>query len=47
MISVVGFVGGEGGTKQVPTLIDTWMNLYTICGIWLAVGCNEKEVPSH
>lgn len=34
LISVVGFVGGTEG-KEMPTLLDPWMNLYTARGIWV------------
>ncbi|KAL1956440.1 hypothetical protein VTO42DRAFT_7327 [Malbranchea cinnamomea] len=33
-ISVVGFVGGMGsGKEEMPTLLDTWINLYTCRGV--------------
>ncbi|KAJ8100806.1 zinc-binding oxidoreductase [Lipomyces tetrasporus] len=35
-MSVVGFVGGEDKTAEIPTLLDTWLNYYTARGI--AVG---------
>lgn len=33
-ITVIGFVGGSEGV-DVPTLLDTWMSLYTARGIWV------------
>ena len=33
LISVVGFVGGDGETSEIPTLLDTWMNHYIARGI--------------
>jgi len=33
LISVVGFVGGEG--KAMPTLLDTWLSLFTARGLWV------------
>lgn len=32
-ISVVGFVGGEG--KDMPTLLDSWIKLFTARGLWV------------
>ncbi|KAL3451442.1 zinc-binding dehydrogenase [Aspergillus insuetus] len=48
-ISVVGFIGGQGGGDddgnaqgqgQVPSLLETWLNLYTARGVW--VGSREQ-----
>jgi NADPH:quinone reductase-like Zn-dependent oxidoreductase len=44
-ISVVGFIGGQGngdGSAQtsVPSLLETWLNLYTVRGVW--VGSREQ-----
>lgn len=35
IIAVVGFVGGEGGNKEMPNLLDAWLHLYTARGIWV------------
>ncbi|KAL3488244.1 zinc-binding dehydrogenase [Aspergillus germanicus] len=46
-ISVVGFIGGQGdgsghgnAQTQVPSLLETWLNLYTARGVW--VGSREQ-----
>jgi NADPH:quinone reductase-like Zn-dependent oxidoreductase len=46
-ISVVGFIGGQGdghgngnAQGQVPSLLETWLNLYTARGVW--VGSREQ-----
>ncbi|KAJ0419765.1 zinc-binding dehydrogenase [Aspergillus carlsbadensis] len=44
-ISVVGFIGGQGEREadvqgQVPSLLETWLNLYTARGVW--VGSREQ-----
>lgn len=33
IISVVGFVGGEA--KELPSLLDCWINLFTARGLWV------------
>jgi len=33
VISVIGFIGGEA--KELPTLLDCWINLFTARGIWV------------
>ncbi|CEN60981.1 hypothetical protein ASPCAL07651 [Aspergillus calidoustus] len=44
-ISVVGFIGGQGNGDRhaqtsVPSLLETWLNLYTVRGVW--VGSREQ-----
>ena len=45
LISVVGFVGGEGAEgKAMPTLLDTWLNLYTARGLWVGSRVHMEEM---
>ena len=35
IISVVGFVGGDGGgAAEVPNLLDAWLRNFIVRGIW-------------
>jgi NADPH:quinone reductase-like Zn-dependent oxidoreductase len=43
LISVVGFVGGETG-KQLPTLLDTWMKLFTARGLWVGSRAQMEDM---
>jgi NADPH:quinone reductase-like Zn-dependent oxidoreductase len=42
IISVVGFVGGEG--EGLPTLLDTWMRLFTARGLWVGSRAQMDEM---
>jgi NADPH:quinone reductase-like Zn-dependent oxidoreductase len=42
IISVVGFVGGEG--EGLPTLLDTWMRLFTARGLWVGSRAQMEEM---
>ena len=33
IIDIVGIVGGKG--KEIPSLLDCWINLYTARGVWV------------
>ena len=35
VVTVVGFVGGEGKGVKMPNLVDCWINLFTARGIWV------------
>ncbi|KAL4867285.1 hypothetical protein BDV12DRAFT_209960 [Aspergillus spectabilis] len=45
-ISVVGFIGGEGGegSREMPSLLETWLNLYTARGIWVGSRVQMEEM---
>ncbi|EED23997.1 alcohol dehydrogenase, putative [Talaromyces stipitatus ATCC 10500] len=42
LISVVGFVGGEG--DGMPSLLDTWMRLFTARGLWVGSRTQMEEM---
>ncbi|RAO72417.1 uncharacterized protein BHQ10_008429 [Talaromyces amestolkiae] len=42
VISVVGFVGGEG--DGLPTLLDTWTKLFTARGLWVGSRAQMEEM---
>ena len=46
IISVVGFVGGEGKGEGegMPTLLDCWTNLFTARGIWVGSRLQMEEM---
>lgn len=43
LISVVGFVGGEG-KGAMPTLLDTWLSLFTARGLWVGSRLQMEEM---
>lgn len=42
IISVVGFVGGED--KEMPSLLDCWINLFTARGLWVGSRLQMEEM---
>lgn len=42
LISVVGFAGGEA--KELPTLLDAWINLFTARGLWVGNRLQMEEM---
>ncbi|KAK1149639.1 hypothetical protein N8T08_005191 [Aspergillus melleus] len=42
LISVVGAVGGQG--KEIPNLLDTWLNLFTARGVWVGNRLQMEEM---
>lgn len=42
LISVVGSVGGGG--KAMPTLLDTWLSLFTARGLWVGSRAQMEEM---
>lgn len=42
-LAVVGYVGGSEG-QNVPSLLDTWLNLYTSRGIWVGNRMQMEEM---
>ena len=44
MICVIGMAGGEGGNREMPKLLDTWINLYTARGIWVGSRLQMDEM---
>jgi NADPH:quinone reductase-like Zn-dependent oxidoreductase len=41
-ISVIGFVGGEG--NNVPSLLDTWLSLFTARGLWVGSRAQMEDM---
>ncbi|TDZ36113.1 Zinc-type alcohol dehydrogenase-like protein [Colletotrichum spinosum] len=42
-IVTVGFVGGDGG-GEMPTLLDTWLSMFTARGIWVGTRIQMEEM---
>ncbi|KAL4877561.1 hypothetical protein BJY04DRAFT_221932 [Aspergillus karnatakaensis] len=47
-ITVVGFIGGQGSGEEVkvPSLLETWLNLYTARGVWVGSRKQLEELVS-
>ncbi|KAL2867560.1 zinc-dependent alcohol dehydrogenase family protein [Aspergillus lucknowensis] len=43
-IAVLGFVGGEAEATGVPTLLQTWMRLFTARGLWVGSRDQMEEM---
>ena len=44
LINTVGFVGGEEEGGQIPSLLDTWLNLSTARGVWVGNRLQMEEM---
>ncbi|KAI1320505.1 zinc-binding dehydrogenase [Xylariaceae sp. FL0255] len=43
-IVVVGAVAGLGGDAKMPTLLDTWLNLFTCRGVWVGSRMHMEDM---
>ncbi|KAI1123416.1 putative alcohol dehydrogenase [Nemania abortiva] len=44
IVAVVGAIAGVGGDAKVPTLLDSWMNLFTSRGVWVGTRLQMEDM---
>ncbi|KAJ8127339.1 hypothetical protein O1611_g6295 [Lasiodiplodia mahajangana] len=44
IVAVVGAIAGFGGDAEVPTILDSWTNLFTSRGVWVGTRLQMEDM---
>ncbi|KAI0545174.1 putative alcohol dehydrogenase [Xylaria curta] len=44
IVAVVGAIAGFGGNAKIPTILDSWVNLFTSRGVWVGNRLQMEEM---